>query len=25
MVVKTLEGIDQKLLINEKVNDNLAA
>lgn len=23
MVVKTLEGIDQKLLINEKVNDNL--
>ena len=24
MVVKTLEGIDQKLLINEKVNDNLA-
>ena len=25
MVVKTLEGIDQKLLINEKVNDNLYA
>ena len=25
MIVKTLEGIDRKLLINEKVNDNLAA
>ena len=24
MIVKTLEGIDRKLLINEKVNDNLA-
>ena len=24
-IVKTLEGIDRKLLINEKVNDNLAA
>ena len=25
MIVKTLEGIDRKLLINEKVNDNLYA
>ena len=25
MIVKTLEGIDRKLLINEKVNDNLLA
>lgn len=24
-IVKTLEGIDRKLLLNEKVNDNLAA